>query len=212
MSEESIDLGEYNETVEKVKELLNPDEFDVLDYVEDQPIATDTVKIFVNVKVSRELVKLKEERDTLLESRRKAMAKPGENFDLSIVDADEDTEYDKQINDLYKELEKTALIFELQSVPPKLVRSIRQHWDATAKDAEDPEAHEERASADILRRAIASVRTGDGKVDKKEWTIERLIELDKRLHAEQSAKLIGALYSIIYTGEVFEQALSADFS
>lgn len=211
MSEEVIDLAEYNGTIEKVKELLDPDEFDVLDYVEDQPIATDTVKIFVNLKVSRELVKLKEERDALLENRRKAMSKPGENFDLSIVDSDEDTEYDKKINELYKELEKSALIFELQSVSPKLVRSIRQHWDATAKDAEDPESHEERASADILRRAIASVRTGDGKVDKKEWTIDRLIELDKRLHAEQSAKLVGALYSIIYTGEVFEQALTADF-
>lgn len=197
-----------------VEAALNADEFDVLDYIENQEVATDEVTVYVNVKKAKELSRLLDERAVLLAERRAAQSR-GQEEVLGLDEAFEDTEFDDKINALVDELEKTALIFELVTVPPALVRAIDKHYVATLGSDADEEAkakHEENRIADILSRTIAGVRTGDGVRDLKPWDIERLKELEVKVYDEQFAKLASAMYTMVYTGTVFEEALTADFS
>lgn len=205
-----------NEEIVKanVETALNADEFDVLDYIENQEVGTDEVTVYVNVKKAKELSKLLDERAVLLAERRAAQTRGHEEV-LGLDEAFEDTEFDDEINALVDELEKTALIFELSTVAPALVRAIDKHYVATLDSNADEEAktkHEENRIADILSRTIAGVRTGSGVRDLKPWDIERLKELEVKVYDEQFAKLASAMYTMVYTGTIFEEALTADFS
>ena len=204
------------ETVEqRVEKLMNPEEMDIFAYIEGQPLASEKVEIGVNVKVAHDLAKAVEKRDAILEERRRKAVMGKSVDDLSLADDDETTEYDAEIEALQDELSKTALIFELQTVPPKLVRSIVKHYEATApKDATDEqkEEHDTRMNMDIYRRSIASVRTRDGRTFDKEWEVEDLLALDERFYSEQGMKLLMAMHDIVHIGNVFDQALTPDFS
>lgn len=205
------------EMVSAVEEKLNsPEDFDVFAYIDEQPLAEDEVVIATNGKAVGEMVKLLNLRDAELEVRAE-MAKQMKDVEyLSIADEDQDTEYDERINELTKIIEETSLTFEMQSVAPTLVKAINKNYTAKEKSAETEEEKErlkERREADILRRAIKAVRTGDGgKRSTKEWTVEEILDLDNRFHPEQGAKLITALYNIVYMGQAFDQALTPDFS
>lgn len=196
-----------------VEEALNPTTFDVLSYVEDEPQAEDEIKIYVGKAGSRKLANLLADRRAILAERKKQVAKE-DYSDLSIAEADEDTELDPEINELIKELDKTALTFKIQTVAPKLVRAIEKSYAAKRKsswDQERKDAHAQKGTADILSRAIKSVTRGDGAVDPTPWTPERLIELEDNLYAEQGQRLVGALYDMVYTGQALEDALTVDF-
>lgn len=201
--------------IEAVETALNPDTFDVMAYVAGQEVSTEEISIYVNVKSARRLEALVEKRAEEIYNRRE-LEKIGAISSLSIADADEDTEYDDEINELLAELENSALIFEIQTVAPALVRAITKKYVATyPKNGSEQEQleHDEKMNADILRRAIKSVRPASSAVaDTSEWSIEKLLEFEPTLYPEQGAKLITALHSIIYTGQVFEEALTADFS
>lgn len=203
--------------VSAVEEKLNsPEDFDVFAYIDEQPLAEDEVVIATNGKAVGEMVKLLNLRDAELEVRAE-MAKQMKDVEyLSIADEDQDTEYDERINELTEIIAETSLTFEMQSVAPTLVKAINKSYTAKEKSIEseeEKEAHKERREADILRRAIKAVRTGDGsKRSTKEWTVEDILDLDNRFHPEQGAKLITALYNIVYMGQAFDQALTPDFS
>lgn len=202
-------------TVENlVTEALDPETFSLEDYLDDLPVATNTVDIYVNLPKARRLRDLVKSRTEVLEKRRKDEAK-GKTESLSLTDDEEDTEYDDEINELVSELEKTKVTFHLQSVAPKLRKSIEKHYEATLdKDAspEDRVKHEQRKNADILHRAISYVALGDGREDRSPWDADRLLKQEETLFEEQAGKLVGALWEMVYTGTVFEEALSADFS
>lgn len=202
---------------EKLKQTLetayNADEFNVLDYIENQEVGTDEVTVYVNVKKAKELSKLLEQRGELLAERRAARAR-GDEETLGLDESFEDTEFDDEINELVAELEKTALVFELVTVAPALVRAIDKHYLAT-KDSnaseEEQQQHEENRVADILSRSISAVRTGKGR-DEKPWDVERLKALEVKLYDPEFAKLASAMYSMVYAGGLFEEVLTADFS
>lgn len=196
-----------------VENAYNAEEFDVLDYIENQEVGTDEVTVYVNVKKAKELSKLLEQRSIFLAERRAQQARGVEEV-RGLDEAFEDTEFDDEINAIVDELEKTALVFELVTVAPALVRAIDKHYLATLeKDATDEERakHEEDRIADILRRTIAGVRTSKGR-DSKEWDIERLKKLEVQVYDEEFAKLASAMYDMAYAGTIFENALTADFS
>lgn len=207
MSEENI--------IEAVETALNPDTFDVLAYVENQEVSTEEISIYVNIKAARQLEALMQKRNEEIHKQRE-LEKLGGASSLSIADEDEDTQYDTEINELIAELEKTALIFELKTVAPKLVRAITKKYLATFPKngtAQEQQDHEENMNADILRRAIKSVRPAFSETkDTSEWSNEKLLAFEPTLYPEQGTKFITALHSITYTGQVFEEALTADFS
>lgn len=196
-----------------VDEALDVETFNVLDYLEDQPVATDEVKIYTHVGNSRKLSQLLKERSEIL-ALRKAKAQHDDYSDLSIADEDLDTELDDEINALLEELEKTALTFKMKTVAPALIRAIEKSSEAKVQSdwtAKEQEMHRQRTTADILSRAIDGVYRGDGAVDNTEWNAQRLLKLEEALYAEQSQRLISALYEMVYTGQVFEEALTVDF-
>lgn len=193
---------------------LNVETFDVLAYIEDQPVATDEVKIYTHVGNSRKLKQLLEERAEIL-ARRRAAAIRDDYADLSIADEDQDTDLDDEINDLIAELEKTAIVFKMKTVAPALVRAIEKSAEAKAQTdwtAREQEIHRQQTTADILSRAISEVVRGDGAVDDSPWNAQRLLKLEEALYAEQAQRLISGLYEMVYTGQVFEEALTVDFS
>lgn len=197
-----------------VEAALNAEEFDVLAYVEAQEVASDEVTVYVSVKGAKDLQKLVLKRQELLAERR-AQAATGNAEPMGLDEAYEDTEYDDEINALVDKLEETALIFELKTVAPKLTRAIEQHYVATEVKTWTPEEkakHNENRLMEILSKAIAGARTGSGQRDEKPWDKERLAALEETIYAEQFAKLVSGLYEMVFTGSVFEEALSADFS
>lgn len=199
---------------QNVEEAMDADTFDVLEYVETQEVGVDEVTIYVNVKGAKRLQKLVEQRQEVLAEQR-ALTAGGKTEPRGLDEAYEDTEYDDEINALVEELEKTALIFELKTVPPALRRAIEKHYAATEDKDWNEEKKAEHASArvaDVLSRSIAGVRRGDGKRDPLEWDRERLEKFEGQVYDEQFAKLLTALYEMVYTGTIFEEALTADFS
>lgn len=197
-----------------VESALDVETFDVLDYLEDQPVARDEVTIYTHVGKARELHKLMEQRAEIIAERRRNEENEIYN-DLSIADAAEDTELDDDINAIIDELEKTKLVFSLKTVAPALVRAIEKSAEAKAQHdwtAKEQEQHRQKTTADILARAIDHVTRGDGAVDSSDWTAARLLQLEEKLYEQQAAALIGAAYEIVYTGQVFEEALTVDFS
>ena len=193
---------------------LNVETFNVLEYLEDQPVATDEVTIYTNVSKARALHKLMEERAVILAERHKAIEND-DYGDLSIADATEDTDLDDEINGVIAELERTALTFSMKTVAPALIRAIEKSAEAKAQSdwtIKERESHQQKTTADILSRAIHSVTRGDGAVDLSSWDAQRLIKLEEALYTEQAQRLISALYDMVYTGQVFEEALTVDFS
>ena len=193
---------------------LNVETFNVLEYLEDQPVATDEVTIYTNVSKARALHKLMEERAGILAERNRAIEND-DYGDLSIADAAEDTDLDDEINGVIAELERTALTFSMKTVAPALIRAIEKSAEAKAQSdwtIKEQEAHRQKTTADILSRAIHSVTRGDGAVDQSDWDAQRLIKLEEALYTEQAQRLISALYDMVYTGQVFEEALTVDFS
>ena len=199
---------------EHVEEALDADTFDVMSYIENQDVASDEVTVYVNIKGAKKLKKLVEKRREYLAEKR-ALEASGKGEPVGLDEAYEDTEYDDEINALVDELEKTALVFELKSVAPALVRAIDKHYAATEdKGWSDERKAEHNADrvADLLSRAIAGVRRGDGKRDPQEWDKERLKKFEEQVYDEEFGKLLSGLYEIVYAGSVFEEALNADFS
>lgn len=196
-----------------VDEALDVETFDVLAYIEDQPVATDEVKIYTHVGNSRRLKQLMDERGEIIALRRQKASR--DDFsDLSIADEDLDTDLDDEINSIIAELDKTALTFRLKTVPPALIRAIEKAAEAKADKDWSPrevEKHRQNTTADILSRAIDKVVRGDGAVDETAWDTKRLLKLEEALYAEQAQRLISALYDMVYTGQVFEEALTVDF-
>ena len=204
-----------------VAEAMNPEEFDVLDYLETGDVAEDKVTIYTHLPSSRRLEELMLERTAVIEQRRAEAhraAEKGESPILGLGETpveDEDTVYDDEINALVEKLEETKLVFHMKSVAPGLVRAINKSYDAKKPkdlDAQADSEYEDKRTADILSRAIDRVERGDGSIDPKPWDAARLSKAEERLYKEQSGRLLNALYDMVYAGAYFEKALTADFS
>lgn len=206
---------------EAVAESMNPEEFDVLDYLDEGRVAEDKVTIYTDLPSARQLAELMAEREQEIAKQRAEaarLAKAGESPVLGLDEVPEedlDTVYDDAINEIVEELEKTKLVFHMKSVAPSLVRAINKNYDAKKEKDLDPiedAKYEDKRTSDILSRAIDHVVRGDGSVDPKPWDAERLAKAEVKLYSEQSARLLSALYDMVYAGSYFERALTADFS
>lgn len=211
--ENSLFAFQYME--EDMTEITLPDteEFDLLDYIDNVPVARDEISVYTDLGKSRRLNDLMTSREEELANRREA-ERQGKVPNLSLADEDEDTEFDTEINELIADLEKTKVTIGLKSVAPELRKSITKHYKATApKDMtpEEAQRYSERETADILSRAIESVTTGRGAVDTTPFTPDRLIELEVKLYETQSARLISALWTMVHDASAFERAITLDF-
>lgn len=199
---------------EKIKahleEALDVETFDVLDFVEGVPAATDSVLIYTDIARSRRVSELLAQRAEILRKRE------GDNGadDLSIADEDQDTPLDDEINELFNEMAPTGLTFEIQSVAPKLVKAIEKNYKAKERKSwtdEQKQEHDQARMADILSRGIVKVVRGDGATDTTPWDGERLLAFEDRVYGEQATILVSALYDMIFTGQAFQDAVTVDF-
>lgn len=204
-----------------VEAVLNPETFDVLDYLTNGAVAEDTIGVYTDLASARRLDELVGEREIAIAEKRAAerqLLEVGKADTLGITeldDEDEDTVYDDEINALVAELEKTKLVFHMRSVAPSLVRAINKSYDAKKEkglSAEDEALYEDKRTADILSRAITAVELGDGTLDSAKWDAARLQKLEEVFYKEQSARLFNALFDMVYAGSYFDKAITADFS
>lgn len=196
-----------------VVDAMNPEEFDILAYVDEQPVATDTVEVYTNIKIAKELTALVGKRGEEIAKRKGNKRVDAQS--LGITEADEDTEYDDEINRLVEERDKTKMVFHLKTVAPALEKSIKKHYKATTKEdwtAQRVADHEEEMYLDILMRAIDYVVVGDGREDRSEWTTKKLSAFQEKLYDQEANKLITALSMMVYAGTAFEESLTVDFS
>lgn len=196
-----------------VEQAMDTKTFNVLDYISGAPVATDTVTVYTDVAKARELSKLLAKRDEVLMKRKNPRSDEGTS-DLSISDEDEWTEYDDDINKLHEELEQTALVFETQTVAPALIDAMEKESVAKTDPSwtvDQVAKHKERSTAKILAKAIKRVTAvATGETD-EDWDADKVLQLEKSLYPEQAQHVIGSLYEIVYTGRVFDEALSVDF-
>jgi len=217
LTEETLD----QHVVDTVTEKLDPETFDIFSYIEQESVADDTVDIYVNTQKSMRLTELMNERNGELARRREA-EKRGDSSGLSLADDDEDTEYDTEINQLVEDLEKSKLVFTVQTVAPALRKAIEKSYLATQPKKSGDQTDEEFAEAvarhandrlaDVLARAIKSVALGDGTPVPGDWDKVKLQRLEHELHAPQSKRLIDKLWEMVNIGHVFDEAINADFS
>lgn len=214
-------------TEQKITEAMNPEEFDVLDYLENGDIAQDTVTIYTSKQGARDLAELRAQRNAVLEERYAAQrrrAAQGKEEVLGLDESpsdDDDTEYDDAINEIVAKLEETKIVVHMKSISPVLVRAINNNYDAKKKaaraekadwSAEDEAKFEDTRTFDILSRAIDYIVRGDGAEDRTPYTGDRLASLEERLYKEQKDRIMNALFDMVYLGSYFDQALTADFS
>ena len=201
----------------KVKEIvekaLDAEEFDVLDYLEGQPIATDEVVIYTDVVRARRYHELMSKREDVL-AERELNKEHGKEASLSLVEGDEDTEFDEELEELREGLKKTALTFVLQTVSPNKVKKITEK--AMKKFDEDWEAAKvaefnAKLGNEVLALGINHVVRGDGSKDMAKWDGPRLRKLEDALYTEQMQILTNALNDMVFSGAVFDEALTSDF-
>lgn len=205
MNEENI--------IESVDKALDPTKFDLFAYLDGQPVYTDGVTIYVDVKKCKELQKLVESRREELALRRER-ERLGKSEALGLGESDEDTEYDDAINALVDDLERSAIRFNTRTVAPALIRAIDKNHVAKRKGVTDEETLESLETdrlATLFSKAIVSITVGDGTVDDTPWDKDRFLGLEERLYPEQGSKLVSHLYDMVYTGKAFDEALSVDF-
>lgn len=198
---------------ENLEKALDAEKFDVLDYLEGQPVATDEVVIYTDVVRARRFHELNRKREDALAIRAYDQEQ-GKATNLSLTESDDSTEFDEELEDLRKGLKETALTFVIRTVSPGTVRELsdkaRKKFD-TEWDDEQVEEFNAKLGNDILALAIDHVVRGDGVKDDSKWTGARLRKLEGVLYPEQAQKLTTALNDMVFTGAVFDEALTSDF-
>lgn len=199
---------------ENLEKALDSETFDVLDYLEGQPVATDEVVIYTDVVRARRFHELNRKREDAL-ALRAYDQEQGKATNLSLAESDDSTEFDEELEDLRKGLKETALTFVIRTVSPAKVSELSEKSRAKFKgdwdDAEQVEEYNTKLGNDILALAIDHVVRGDGVKDDSKWTGTRLQKLENVLYPQQAQKLSTALNDLVFTGAVFDEALTSDF-
>ena len=204
-----------NEKIQSiVEEAANTEEFDIFEYIDNQPIGKDTHKVYVDVAGAIELRRLLAKRAEYLAEKR-ALDRQGKGEPLGLDEAFEDTEFDDDVNRLVEHLEKTAMTFNLRTVAPALRRAIVKKYEAKQDDNWDEEKkteHRNKLNAEVMGKAIESVTLPDGRTDSKPWTATRVQKLETEIYEDDFQDLVAATLPMIHSGAVFEEVLTADFS
>ena len=204
-----------NEKIQSiVEEAANTEEFDIFEYIDNQPIGKDTHKVYVDVAGAIELRRLLAKRAEYLAEKR-ALDRQGKGEPLGLDEAFEDTEFDDDVNRLVEQLEKTAMTFNLRTVAPALRRAIVKKYEAKRDDNWDEEKnaeHNNKLNAEIMGKAIESVTLPDGRTDSKPWTPARVQKLEAEIYEDDFQELMAATLPMIHSAAVFEEVLTADFS
>lgn len=192
---------------ETVEAALAPETFDVLEFVSGQGTPEDTVTVYAADKAARRLAKL-----VAIEAESEARG-AAEGFgiadELEWADPDE-------IAALRKEIEATALTFELTGLAPAAKKALRnslvaKHGFSEKKPLEEQEAYFIELTHTLIAKSIKGVTRADGAKGASEWTPEMVAGLQGNLNESEWARLDQAVVSINYDTDSYDIAASADF-
>lgn len=190
------------------------DDWDLLEELDGVNLPDDEVSVFTDLKAAKTLNRLLDEE----KEREEAAKKPKNKDTLSLADDSDyfDVEaFEAELNEAYAALEASKITFELRGLAPELIKAITR--EKTAKHNHKPNdendtAFYEDVNYTISARTIVAARKADGKRSTAVWTPERLQKLEAKLHDTQWAKLYSAIIDINYDAQLFDRAVSADFS
>lgn len=192
---------------ETVKDALNQDTFDVLDFVTGDLTPKDSILIYTDREAGYELNQFVQ--------REKEIAKRAEIEGLGIAD-DADWVDEDEVAAVRKRVEDSALTFHLKALAPALKKAIRQKLVATTNYVEGASFEEnieffQQFTYELMARTIVKAVTATGKVDANWGDIEKIKKLEARLDESEFGRLDQKVFSINSDGDVYDAAVSADF-
>lgn len=182
--------------------------FDVLDFVRNASLPSESVTIYTNAAAAKELAGL-----LAAEASRLKAAAAADDYGLSIADEPEDLFDDARATELHDELAASALVFDLRGIAPAAHTALENHLKATfpyREGADNPE-YGQALEHNLIAKTITSVRNAAGAVDDTPWTAARVADLVTELYPSETGKLFVAVAEVTYLGNVFDRAVSADF-
>lgn len=191
------------------------EDWDLLEDLDGEYLPEEEVVVYRNMKAAKTVNRLLDEE---AQREEKAKAKKGKKDTLSLGDADDEFDvvaFEEELNAAYAELKASEIVFELRGLAPELIKAITKEKTAKhnhkATDLDD-EAFYADLNYEITARTILAVRNADGSRSTKAWTPDRLEKLEAKLHASQWSKLYQGILDINYDAQLFDRAVSADFS
>lgn len=167
---------------------LDPDEFDIIDFIEGSNYPEKTVTVYTNGKAALELRTLNEA--------------PEAERDSAAIEA-------KQA-----EIEASALTFTLRGLAPAIIEVMMKKIEVNSKDITDEERVKRfLESTDSLTAAsIKGVKTADGREDKRAWDTARAAKLRGHLVSSEYEKLADGVNTVNFDAKLFSDMVDAGFS
>lgn len=167
---------------------LDPEDFDIIAFIEGSNYPEKTVKLYTNGKAAIEL------RDLLA--------------------SEEETQDGDKITALRKEIEDSSLTFTLRGLAPKVIEVMMSKMNVNSKDITDEERVKRfLESTDSLTAAsIQKVVTASGKVDTRAWDTARAATLRGVLLPSEYEKLADGVNTVNFDAKLFNDSVDAGFS
>lgn len=167
---------------------LDPDEFDIIAFIEGSNYPEKTVKLYTNGKAALQL--------------REARADADSAANKKLIKALED------------EIEKSSMTFYLRGLAPAIIEVMMKKIQLNSKDISDEERVKRfLESTDSLTAAsIVKVETADGRVDSRSWDTDRAAKLRGALLQSEYEKLADGVNTVNFDSKLFSDSVDAGFS
>lgn len=168
--------------------------FDILDHIAGRTFPDDTVPVYFDEKSAREIEKLEAAAN---------LEKDGEKV----------AEYEKQIEGLKEQVEKTALTFHMQGFPEKVKDALLKDTNAKFPDAKgDDEERNEYMNVEAIRLATVKITNAKGE-EAKLPDFDQMQAIYTALPTSQKNLLVQKVTELSYQSTEFElSTVNPDFS
>lgn len=188
-----------------VTAVLDAEEFDVLEFFAGAVLPTKDVTLYRDAAAGFALAEIL---DAEAEAKKKNKSEGlGLGDDDGYVDED-------RITELHERLLASAATFHLKAIDPEVQRELREELRLKHKvrtGAPTSEDFNVEYNYAVIAKTIQSVTAANGKVDTKEWTVERVEKFDRKVLSTEFERLFEAVFEINFIGDSIDKAVNADF-
>lgn len=166
---------------------LNPDDFDIISFIEGSNYPEKTVTVYTNGKAALAL--------------REATSVPDEDQDGDLIKS------------LREEIASSGLTFTVRGLAPKIIEVMVKKLDLNSKDLTDEQRMERltESTDNLVAASIRKVVTADGREDKRAWDTERAAQLRGVLIPSEYEKLAETVNTVNFDAKLFEDRVDAGF-
>lgn len=188
------------DTVQAVEAAQTQEVFDVLSFIEKTAYPREKVALYTDVDAAHEYVRLVDERAKL-------------ELEPEGTKALEITSLTEQIEALGEKIKGSTLVFELQGMPPGMVKGIIEETDGESELPDSVKAEMEIGRDNVLiAKTIQNVTNGHGARDPRVWEPEHVEALRTYINQGEFAKLLRGVSNVNFNAAIFEAASDAGFS